>query len=61
MPVLTTHILVRPVSAVLLAIAEEIFLNAGAVTAGQMAGLWIETFNMTIGFTIRTRGTAHVE
>lgn len=39
MPVLTTHILVRPVSAVLLAIAEEILLNAGAVTAGQLTGL----------------------
>ena len=38
-PELTTNILVRPVSAVLLAVAEEILLNAGAVTAGQLTGL----------------------
>ena len=38
-PELTTNILVRPVSAVLLAVAEEILLDAGAVTAGQLTGL----------------------
>ena len=38
-PPLTTDILVGAVSAVLLAVAEEVLLDAGAVTAGQLTGL----------------------
>ena len=36
---LTTNVFVRSISAVLLAVAEEILLDTGAVTAGQLTGL----------------------